>query len=183
MIVERAFAQHLVTLFPGLSVFKDELAWTQGGEPWPYLLVTKTAERLQGKGTGTYDTKTWDEALQEWVYCKVWARRLTLRLTIRSAAQSGKSGATVVDEVSAVIRTLLRAHANGQALDLVDPVTLTSVHLERMRFQGESDQGQMLTRVPFDAQRTLDVDLWATVVDEVQRASLIGTISQSIELN
>jgi hypothetical protein len=183
MIVERAFAEHLVVLNPVLHVFKDELAWTQAGEPWPYLMVTKTAERLQGKGTGRYDVKEWDEGAQEWVYHKAWARRLTLRLTLRSAAMSGKSGATVLDKVSETVQEFLRRHANGQALDLVDTTTGTAVHLERLRFMGESDQGPLLTRVPFEAQRTLDVEVWAEVVDVVQRALLIETISQSIELN
>ncbi|MDP2361608.1 MAG: hypothetical protein Q8O14_12810 [bacterium] len=183
MIVERAFAEHLVVLNPVLHVFKDELAWTQAGEPWPYLMVTKTAERLQGKGTGRYDVKEWDEGAQEWVYHKAWARRLTLRLTLRSAAMSGKSGTTVLDKVSETVQAFLRRHANGQPLDLVDEVTGTPVHLERLRFLGESDQGPLLTRVPFEAQRTLDVEVWAVVVDEVQRAPLIETNSQSIELN
>ncbi|MFA7332440.1 MAG: hypothetical protein WC326_15330 [Candidatus Delongbacteria bacterium] len=183
MIVERAFAEHLVMLNPVLHVFKDELAWTQAGEPWPYLMVTKTAERVQGKGTGRYDVKEWDEGAQEWVYHKAWARRLTLRLTLRSAAMSGKSGATVLDKVSGTVQAFLRLHANGQALDLVDTTTSTPVHLERIRFLGENDQGPLLTRVPFEAQRTLDVEVWAEMVDEVQRAPLIETISQSIELN
>lgn len=183
MIVERAFAEHLLVLNPVLHVFKDELAWTQAGEPWPYLMVTKTAERLKGKGTGRYDVKEWDDATQEWVYHKAWARRLILRLTLRSAAMSGKSGTTVLDKVSETVQEFLRRHANGQALDVVDSVTSTAVHLERLRFLGESDQGPLLTRAPFEAQRTLDVEVWATVVDEVQRAPVFDTLTQIVELN
>ncbi|MDP2361944.1 MAG: hypothetical protein Q8O14_14540 [bacterium] len=183
MIVERAFAQHLVSLYPGLHAFKDDLAWTQAGESWPCVLVTKTAERLDGKGTGRYDLRWWDEDAGEWVYEKHWNRRLSLRLTVRSAALGTKSGATLVDEVAEAIRALLRRHATGLALDLTDTDSGAGVHLERVRGLGESDQSPQISSAPFEAQRTVDVELWARVVDEVQRAPVMESISQTIELN
>ena len=161
MIVQRAFAAHVAGRVPGLAVFKDELAWTQAGEPWPCLLVTLVSLRAGSKGTGRYDVRLFDEIHGTTTYKKLHVERMVLRLTIRSAALGGKSGATAVEEVAQAIRTLLRAHAQGQALDLVDTQTGTEVHLERLRLVTESDQGPQLSRVPFEAQKTLDVELRA----------------------
>lgn len=181
MIVERAFAEHLTTLAPGLSVFKDELAWTQAGEPWPVVLVTKTGERLRTQGTGRYDIRTWSEEDQEWVYTKFFQRRITLRLTIRSAAQGGKSGATLVDEVVQAVRGLCQDHKTGLPLDLVDSVSEQEVHLERVIHRGESDQGPLLARVPFEAQSTVDIEVWAAEAQEIQRAPQLETASVILE--
>jgi len=161
VIVQRSFAAHVVGLSPGLAVFKDELAWTQAGEPWPCLLVTLVSLRPGSKGTGTYDRRIFDEDTGTYRYEKHHVERQVLRLTIRSAAKAGKSGATLVEEVADAIRSLLRAHAQGQALDLVDAATGTSVHVERLRLITESDQSPQLSRVPFEAQKTLDVELMA----------------------
>ena len=186
MIAERAFAEHLATLYtaayPGetLHVFKDDLAWHQANEPWPMLMVTKTAERVTTKGTGRYDTREWDDTDKEFVYSKLPARRIALRLTIRSAAQAGKSGATIVDQVADVVRALLRKHITGSPLDLVDTTSTAAVHLERLRSLGESDQSSLLTRVPFEAQQTLDVELWHVLVDEIQRAPKIESIPTTL---
>jgi hypothetical protein len=176
MIALRAFAQHLVSLNPVLHAFKDELAWTQAGEPWPCLLVTKLGERLAVKGTGRYDRRELDAITGKWVYEKLWTRRMTLRLTIRSAAAGGKSGVTIVDKVCETIRALIRRHATGLPLDLVDAETGEPVHLERIRLITESDQGPLLSRVPFEAQSTLDVELWATVADVVEEASAMESV-------
>ncbi|MFA7329781.1 MAG: hypothetical protein WC326_01790 [Candidatus Delongbacteria bacterium] len=159
MIVQRAFAAHVAGLSSGLAVFKDELAWTQGGEPWPCLLVTLVSLTPGSKGTGVYDQRSFDATAGAYTYEKFHVERQVLRLTVRSAALSGKSGATLVEEVATTIRTLMRAHAQGQPLDLVDVETGTSVHLERLRLITESDQGPQLSRVPFEAQKTLDVEL------------------------
>lgn len=161
MIVQRAFAAHVASLVSGLSVFKDELAWAQAGEPWPYLLVTRVSLTPGSKGTGTYDKRTLNTTTGEYTYEKFHVERQVLRLTIRSAAVGAKSGATLVDDVALGIRTMLRGHAQGQPLDLVDSVTGTSVHLERLRLITQSDQSPMLSRVPFEAQETLDVELSA----------------------
>jgi hypothetical protein len=161
VIVQRSFAAHVAGLSPGLAVFKDELAWTQGGEPWPCLLVTLVSLRPGSKGTGIYDRRIFDEDTGTYRYEKHHVERQILRLTIRSAAKVGKSGATLVEEVADAIRSLLRAHAQGQALDLVDGETETSVHVERLRLITEGDQSPQLSRVPFEAQKTLDVELMA----------------------
>ena len=161
MIVQRAFGAHVVSQVPGLAVFKDELAWSQAGEPWPCLLVTLVSLRPGSKGTGVYDRRTFDAGSGAYRYEKHHVERQVLRLTIRSAAKTGKSGASVVEEVAQAIRVLLRGHAQGQPMDLTDPVSGTTVHLERVRLITESDQTPLLGRVPFEAQKTLDVEVAA----------------------
>lgn len=171
MIALRAFAAHVATMAPGLSVYKDELAWTQAGEPWPCMLVTLASLRAGSKSTGRYDGRAFDAQMGTYTYKKLHVERMVLRLTIRSAAKAGKSGATAVEEVAQAIRTMLRAHAQGQPLDLVDAVSGTSVHLERLRLLDESDQTPLLGRVPFEAQKTMDVELkvvWPVVTTVAQ---------------
>lgn len=170
MIVERAFAAHVAGLAAGLHVFKDDLSWVQAGEPWPCMLVTLVSSRPASKGTGRYDRRTQGED-GSYTYEKHHADRMLLRLTIRSAALGSKSGATLVDEVAEAIKGLLRAHAQGQALDLVDAVSGAAVHLEKLHGRGESEQGPLTGRVPFEAQKTIDVEVlavWRVVTHKAQ---------------
>ena len=182
MIVQRTLAAHVATLAPGLAVFKDELAWTQAGEPWPCLLVTQVSLRPRSKGTGTYDVRVFDEDSGTYHYEKHHVERRHLRLTIRSAAASGKSGATRVEEVAQAIRGLLRAHAQGQPLDLVDAVTGTAVHLQRLRLLDESDQGPLLSSAPFEAQKTVDVEVQAVWPTQVAVALPMQDVNLTVDV-
>jgi hypothetical protein len=182
VIVQRAFAAYVAIKAPGLFVFKDDLAWTQAGEPWPCLLVTQVSLRLKSKGTGTYDRRVFDENSGSYRYEKHHVERQHLRLTIRSAAKTGKSGATLVEEVAQAIRALLRAHAQGQALDLVDALTGTAVHLERLRLLDESEQSPLLSSVPFEAQKTLDVELQAVWATEVAVALPMQDVNLTVDV-
>ncbi len=169
MIAERALAEHIQTLHAGLTVFKDELAWHQAGEPWPYLMVTKIGEVLQTTGAGDYDTDDWESGPAEFSRKKLLRWRKRLRLTIRSTALSGKSGVTVVEEVAQAIKGLAAQLVTGKSLDLTDSVSSQSVHLSRLRLMDESDQSPQLSRVPFEAQRTLDLEIQVATLREVSR--------------
>ena len=182
MIVQRALAAHVATLAPGLAVFKDELAWTQAGEPWPCLLVTQAGLKPRSKGTGTYDIREFDEDSGAYRYLKHHVERQHLRLTIRSAATGGKSGATRVEEVAQAIRGLLRAHAQGQPLDLVDALTGTAVHLQRVRLLDESDQGPLLSSAPFEAQKTVDVEVQAVWPTQVAVALPMQDVNLTVDV-
>ena len=183
MSVQRAFAAHVASLVPGLAVFKDELAWTEAGEPWPCLLVTQVSLRPRSKGTGTYDVRAFDADSGTYRYAKHHGERRLLRLTIRSAAQAGRSGATRVAEVAQALRALFRALAQGQALDLVDAETGTAVHLERLRLVDESDQSPLLGRVPFEAQKTVDVELAAVWPTPVAVARPMQDVNLTVDAN
>ena len=182
MILQRAFAAHVASLVPGLSAFKDELAWTHAGEPWPALLVTQVSLRPRSKGTGIYDRREFDEDTGTYRYVKHHVERVLLRLTIRSSAKAGKSGATLVEEAAQALRDLLRAHAQGQALDLVDAISGTDVHLERLRLLDENDQTPLLGRVPFEAQKTLDVELVAVWPTQVAVAPPMQDVNLTVDV-
>lgn len=169
MIAERALAEHIQSLHAGLSVFKDELAWHQAGEPFPYLMVTKVGERLGTAGTGVYDREETDEETGEVVQSKWLKWRKNLRLTVRSSALASQSAADAVEAVAQTVKALLAEHVTGKPLDLTDSVSGQEVHISRLRLVDESDQSLMLTRVPFEAQRTLDVEIVVTTVREVAR--------------
>lgn len=181
MILQRALAAHLVAVSPGLHAFKDDLAWVQAGEPWPLLLITATGTRRQSIGTGTYDTREWSAATEEWVYAKAWIYAVQLRLTIRGVAADDRSAATVVDDVARAIEAELRRYGTGQRLELLDAISGETVRVRRILHRGASDQGPILERVPFQAQRTLDYEFQWVQTTEVGRAGAFETINLTEE--
>ena len=170
MILERAIAAHLKSASQGvLHVFKDDLAWAQAGSPYPYLMVTVTGSSRKPLGTGRYDNRRWDEQEREWVFEKTWIYPKLIRFTVRGKATSGKSGASMVAEMMAVIEAELRKYGSGQRGIFTDAISGENVIVRRLKYRGASDQSPNLQRVPFDAQQTLDYELQVVEVIEVSR--------------
>jgi len=150
--LQRAISKYLTDNVPGLHAFKDEIAFVAAGNPYPYFLVDLISTRKRNLGTGLWDrTETKDSATQ----VKVTKHHQVLRFTIRAVNGQEQNGNVIVSEVADQIDTLLSDICQEGSVNLVDPETEESLHLERTVFQSRLDLAPLEKGLPFVYQQSL----------------------------
>jgi len=153
MKLQRAISKYLTDNIPSLHAFKDEIAFVSAGNPYPYFLVDLISTRKHNLGTGLWDkTETTEESATQ---IKVTKHHQVLRFTIRAVNDSEKNGNVIVAEVCDRIDVLLSDLCRDGSVDLVDPVSGESVHVEQAVFQGRSDLAPIEKGMPFVYQQSL----------------------------
>ena len=153
MKLQRAISKYLTDNVFGLHAFKDEIAFVAAGNPYPYFLVDLISTRKRNLGTGLWDKTetTEDNATQ----VKVTKHHQVLRFTIRAANDSGRNGNVIVGEICDRIDELLTDLCRDGSVDLIDPVSEESIHIEQVIFQGRSDLAPIEKGMPFIYQGSL----------------------------
>jgi hypothetical protein len=82
-------------------------------------------------------------------------RLQVLRFTIRAVNDSEQNGNIIVAEVSDQIDNLLSDLCRDGSVDLVDPETEESLHIEQTVFQSRSDLAPLEKGIPFVYQQSL----------------------------
>ena len=154
MKLQRAISKHLTDNIPGLHAFKDEIAFVAAGNPYPYFLVDLISTRKRYLGTGLWDT-TVDNGSDPAVQVKATKLHQVLRFTIRAVNISEKNGNEVLAEMCDQIDGLLTDLCRDGSVDLIDPVSEESVHIEQAVFQGLSDLAPLEKGMPFVYQQSL----------------------------
>ena len=153
MKLQRVISKYLTDNIPDLHAFKDEIAFVSAGNPYPYFLIDLISTRKRNLGTGLWDrTETTEESATQ---IKVTKHHQVLRFTIRAVNDSEKNGNVIVTEVSDRIDTLLSDLCREASVDLTDPVSGESVHIEQVIFQGRSDLAPIEKGMPFVYQQSL----------------------------
>jgi len=151
--LQRAISKYLTDNIPHLHAFKDEIAFVAAGNPYPYFLIDLISTRKRNLGTGLWDrTETTEDSASQ---IKVTKHHKVLRFTIRAVNSSEKNGNVIVTEVSDQIDTLLSDLCREGSVNLVDPVSGESLHIEQAIFQGRSDLAPLEKGMPFVYQQTL----------------------------
>ena len=86
---------------------------------------------------------------------KVTKHHQVLRFTIRAVNGQEQNGNVIVTEVTDHIDNLLSDLCREDSVDLVDPETEESLHIERTVFQSRSDLAPLEKRIPFVCQQSL----------------------------
>lgn len=154
MKLQRAISKYLTDSIPGLYAFKDEIAFVSAGNPYPYFLVDLVSTRRRNLGTGLWDTII-DNGADPATQVKVTKLHQVLRFTIRAVNTPEKNGNEVLAEVCDRIDGLLSDLCRTGSVDLVDPVSGESVHIEQVVFQGCSDLAPIEKGMPFVYQQSL----------------------------
>ncbi len=154
MKLQRAISKYLTDNIPGLYAFKDDIAFISAGNPYPYFLVDLVSTRKRSLGTGIWDT-TIDNNGDTAVQVKATKLHQVLRFTIRAVNTSDKNGNEVLAGVCDQIDGLLSDLCRDGSVDLVDPVSGESVHVEQAVFQGRSDLAPIEKGMPFVYQQSL----------------------------
>jgi len=151
--LQRAISKYLTDNVSGLHAFKDEIAFVAAGNPYPYFLIDLISTRKRNLGTGLWDKteSTEDTATQ----VKVTKHHQVLRFTIRAVNSSEKNGNVILEEISDQTETLLSDLCREGSVDLVDPETEESSHIELTVFQSRSDLAPLEKRIPFVYQQSL----------------------------
>ena len=151
MKLELALAQWITGNYPELHVFKDDLAHTAAGYPYPLLLITEIDAKRKQRGTGSYDQVVVSGAVsteQKW-----WIIERTLRFTVRAPANNQHDGNTIVhkivDDIDSELQALLR---NGA---VVLPVNTETVHIAMANHSGFHELPAITDKLPFVYQRAL----------------------------
>ncbi len=153
MKLQRAISKCLTDDIPDLHAFKEEIAFVAAGNPYPYMLIDLISTRKHSLGTGLWDmTETTEDRASQ---IKVTKHHQVMRFTIRAVNSSEKNGNVIVTEVSDQIDTLLSDLCREGSVDLVDPVSGESLHIEQAIFQGRSDLAPLEKGMPFVYQQTL----------------------------
>jgi len=153
MKLQRAISKYLTDNVPDLHAFKDEIAFVAAGNPYPYFIVDLISTRKRNLGTGLWDrTETTEDTATQ---VKVTKHHQVLRFTIRAVNDSDQNGNVIVAEVSGQIDTLLSDLCREGSVDLVDPETEESLHIEQSIFQSQSDLAPLEKRIPFVYQQSL----------------------------
>ena len=152
--LQRAISKYLTDSIPGLHAFKDEIAFVSAGNPYPYFLVDLISTRKRCLGTGLWDT-TIDNYGDPAVQVKVTKLHQVLRFTIRAVNISEKNGNEVLSEVCEQFDGLLSDLCRTGSVDLTDPASSESVHVEQAVFQGRSDLAPIEKGLPFVYQQSL----------------------------
>jgi len=151
--LQLAISKYLTDNIPALHAFKDEIAFVAAGNPYPYFLIDLISTRKQSLGTGLWDrTETTEDSASQ---IKVTKHHQVLRFTIRAVNSSEKNGNVLVTEVSDQIDTLLSDLCREGSVDLVDPISSESLHIEQTIFQGRSDLAPLEKGMPFVYQQSL----------------------------
>ena len=154
MKLQRAISKYLTDNIPGLYAFKDEIAFVSAGNPYPCFLVDLVSTRKRNLGTGLWDT-TIDNNGDSAIQVKVTKLHQVLRFTIRAVNTSDKNGNEVLAEACEQIDRLLSDICRRGSVDLIDPVSGESVHVEQAVFQGRSDLVPIEKGMPFVYQQSL----------------------------
>jgi len=149
MKLQRAISKYLTDNVSGLHAFRDEIAFVAAGNPYPYFIVDLISTRKRNLGTGLWDRT------ENTTQVKVTKHHQLLRFTIRAVNDSGQNGNIIVAEVSGQIDTLLSDLCQEGSVDLVDPVSGDSLHIEQTIFQSQSDLAPLEKRIPFVYQQSL----------------------------
>ena len=153
MKLQRAISKYLTDNIPGLHAFKDEIAFVSAGNPYPYFLIDLISTRKRNLGTGLWDrTETTEDSTRQ---IKVSKFHQVLRFTIRAVNDSNRNGNVIAGEICDRIDGLLSDLCRGSSVDLVDPVSGESLHIEQSVFQGRSDLAPLEKGMPFVYQQTL----------------------------
>lgn len=147
MRLEQALAQHLKSIIPDLHVFKDDLAHTAAGYPYPLLLITEIDARRKQIGTGPYD------ALDGSVERKWWNIERTLRFTVRAPADKQHDGNTIVHALIEQIDNALQSLFRSGSVDL--PLGEDTVHVAMANHTGFHELPAITEQLPFVYQRAL----------------------------
>jgi len=147
--LQRAISKYLTDNVHDLHAFKDEIAFVAAGNPYPYFIVDLISTRKRNLGTGLWDRT------ENTTQVKVTKHHQVLRFTIRAVNDSEKNGNTIVTEVTERIDTLLSDLCREGSVDLVDPETEESLHIEQTVFQSRSDLAPLEKRIPFVYQQSL----------------------------
>ena len=154
MKLQRAISKYLTDNISGLYAFKDDIAFVSAGNPYPYFLVDLVSTRKRNLGTGIWDT-TIDNSGDPATQVKVTKHHQVLRFTIRAVNDSGRNGNVIVTEVCDRIDALLSDLCREGSVDMIDPVSGESVHIEQVIFQGRSDLAPIEKGMPFVYQQSL----------------------------
>jgi len=151
--LQRAISKYLTDNVSGLHAFKDEIAFVSAGNPYPYFLIDLISTRKRNFGTGLWDkTETTEDSTRQ---IKVSKFHQVLRFTIRAVNSSEKNGNVIVTEVSDQIDNLLSDLCRESSVDLADPLSGESLHIEQAVFQDRSDLAPLEKGMPFVYQQTL----------------------------
>jgi hypothetical protein len=147
--LQRAISKYLTDNVTGLHAFKDEIAFVAAGNPYPYFLIDLISTRKRDLGTGLWDRT------ENSTQIKVTKHHQVLRFTIRAVNGQEQNGNVIVTEVSDQIDNLLSDLCREGSVDLIDPETEESLHIERTVFQSRSDLAPLEKRIPFVYQQSL----------------------------
>ncbi len=157
MKLQQAISKYLTDNIPGLYAFKDEIAFVSAGNPYPYFLVDLISTRRRNLGTGLTDISLSDSdgaATQ----VKVTKHHQVLRFTVRAVNTAGKNGNEVVAEICDRIETLLSDLCRMGSVNLVDPASSETVHIEQVIFRARSDLAPIEKGMPFVYQQALSFE-------------------------
>ncbi len=153
MKLQRALSNYLMDNVPGLHAFKDEIAFIAAGNPYPYFLVDLISTSKRNLGTGLWDrTESTEDSDRQ---IKVTKLHQVLRFTIRAVNNSSRNGNEIAVEICDRIDGLLSDLCRESSVDLVDPVSEESIHIEQVVFQGRSDLTPLEKGMPFVYQQSL----------------------------
>ena len=153
MKLQRALSKYLTDNIPGLHAFKDEIAFIAAGNPYPYFLVDLISTGKRSLGTGLWDrTETTEDSIRQ---IKVSKLHQVLRFTIRAVNDSSRNGNEIAVEICDRMDSLLSDLCRESSVDLVDPVSEESIHIEQTVFQGRSDIAPLEKGMPFVYQQSL----------------------------
>ena len=154
MKLQQTISKYLTDNIPGLYAFKDEIAFVSAGNPYPYFLVDLISTRKRNLGTGLTDISLSDSDGAT-TQVKVTKHHQVLRFTPRAVNTAGKNGNEVVADICDRIETLLSDLCRSGSVNLVDPASSESVHIEQVIFRGRSDLAPIEKGMPFVYQQTL----------------------------
>ena len=153
MKLQRTISKYLTNNIPGLFAFNDDIAFVAAGNPYPYFLVDLVSTRKRNLGSGLWDTtESTDGASQQ---IKVTKHNQVLRFTIRAVNDSGRNGNVIAAEICDYIDELLSDLCREESINIVDPVSGESMHIEGTVFQGRSDLSPLEKGLPFVYQQSL----------------------------
>ena len=153
MKLQRAISKYLTDNIPDLHAFKDEIAFVAAGNPYPYFLIDLISTRKRNLGTGLWDrTETVVNGTRQ---IKVSKFHQVHRFTIRAVNDSNRNGNVIAAEICDRIDVLLSDLCRESSVDLVDPVSEESIHIEQTVFQGLSDIAPLEKGMPFVYQQSL----------------------------
>jgi len=179
MKLQRAISKYLTDNIPGLYAFKDEIAFVSAGNPYPYFLVDLVSTRKRNLGTGVWDI-TIDNGGDTATRVKTIKLHQVLRFTIRAMNTSDKNGNEVLAEACEQIDRLLSDLCRIGSVDLTDPVSGESVHIEQVVFQGRSDLAPIEKGMPFVYQQSLSYLFVEHRFKTAQVENRIETIKRSL---
>ena len=153
MKLQSAISKYLTDNTPGLHAFKDEIAFVAAGNPYPYFLIDLISTRKRNLGTGIWDrTETVVNGIRQ---IKVSKFHQVHRFTIRAVNDQSRNGNEIAAEICDRIDGLLSDLCRESSVNLIDPVSSDSLHIEQALFQGRSDLAPLEKGMPFVYQQSL----------------------------